>query len=245
MLLPHESGTGENGGRGAEPAQPEIVPGHRERQRKRVLKTGAYTLSDEQLLEMLLYYAVPRTDTKPLAKELLSRFGSIKGILDADGSALRKSRGIKDSGEVLFMLLRQVSLRDYGVRSRGNFGDPKVVAAHLFKIYDEIDFETVCAIYLDKEGGMLDSELVFRGTVNSAKFPMRAITEGVIRTRGAAVIIAHNHPSGRLIPSEDDIITTNTVAAQLAANGIDLIEHYIVGRGECMGIISKKIFKDK
>ena len=216
--------------------------GHRERQRLRVLTNGAFGLSDAELLEMLLFYVMPRVDTVAAAKALLARFGSIKGILDAEGEDIQAVKGLKENAEVFFMLLRQVSLRDVGTGGTGDFRDPRNAADYLLELYSGIRRETVCAVYLDSEGGMLDSAFVYRGDVNSARFSLRAVTEGVIRCRGSGVIIAHNHPSGSIIPSGDDIITTRRIAAHLAANDITLVEHYIIGFGECSGILKTSFY---
>lgn len=217
--------------------------GHRQRQRMKVLKSGAFVLTDRELLEMLLYYVMPRVDTVQTAKELLAKFGSVKGILDAGGEEIRSVRGLKENAEVFFMLLRQVSLRDTGAKGVGDFRKPETAAEYLFRAYSDIRQETVCAISLDEDGAMLDSGFIFRGDVNSARFSLRTVTEGVLRNRGRGVIIAHNHPSGCVIPSGDDINTTERIATHLAANDITLVEHYIIGFGECCGIISGKVYK--
>ena len=235
------------------PAAPEEVKsaesekkqrGHRARRRSRVLKNGAFVLSDTELLETLLFYVMPRVDTVQTAKDLLGRFGSIKGILDAEGGEIQKIKGLKENAEVFFMLLRQVSLRDIGSGGVGDFRDMNVAARYLFRIYENIRQETVCAIYLDSEGGMLDSSFVYRGGVNSAQFSLRTVTEGVLRNRGSGVIIAHNHPSGSVIPSGDDVLTTRRIATHLAANDITLVEHYVMGFGECAGILSMQVIKE-
>ena len=219
--------------------------GHRQRRRRSVLKYGAFVLTDNELLEMLLYYVMPRVDTAKTAKTLLSKFGSIKGILDADGEDIKRVSGLKENAEVFFMLLRQVSLRDTGAKGVGDFRKPETAAEYLFRLYAGIKRETVCAMYLDEDGGMLDSSFVFRGDVNSARFSLRAVTEGVLRNRGRGVIIAHNHPSGSIIPSGDDLDTTRRIATHLAANDITLVEHYVIGFGECAGILSMRIIKDE
>ena len=216
--------------------------GHRVRMKKKLLDYGGYIFDDLEIVESLLFYALPRVDTRPVAKELLTKFGSIKGILDADSAALREVKGIKDGAEALFILLRQVSLRDFGAPGAGNFRDPAVARDLLLRVYRGMKTESVFALYIGANGGMIDSEFVFRGGINSARFPLRAITEGVIRNRASGVIIAHNHPSGSVFPSSDDLITTDRIAAHLAANDIELVEHYIVGRNECAGILKRSLY---
>lgn len=236
---------GESGNADKGKKSPEInrdPSGHRLRKREKVLKSGGYVLSDLELVEMLLYYVVPQKDTTAIAGELLSRFGSIKGILDADGSAIQSVPYLKSNAEVLFILLRQVSLRDVGTVGVGDFRDPRVAREYLLQVYKDIRNESVFAIYLNGDGGMLDSEFVYRGGINSARFPLRTVTEGTLRNRGVGVIVAHNHPSGNVFPSNDDILTTDRIAAHLAATGITLVEHYIIGNGECAGIMKKAVY---
>ena len=102
----------------------------------------------------------------------------------------------------------------------------------------EISVETVFAMYFAKSGNLVGKEVIFRGDISSARFSLRAITEGVIRAGGTGVVLVHNHPSDILVPSDDDIISTKRIAAHLAANDIELIEHYIVGKTDAVGFFA-------
>ena len=215
--------------------------GHRSRQRERLLASGAGALSDKELLEMLLYYAIPRVDTKPIAHELLERYGSIANILAADREEIRRISGIKDSAEILFSLLREVCVRGAAGKDLNSFFDKSYVSRYLLDLYGSLTTEHVYAFFLDNSGCLLAKQLIFRGGVSSAKFPLRPVTEGAIRSGACSVIIAHNHPSGSPIPSGDDIFTTDRVASHLSANDIELVEHYVVGRDSVIGILSQKM----
>ena len=182
--------------------------GHRQRRRRSVLKYGAFVLTDNELLEMLLYYVMLRVDT--------------------DGEDITRVSGLQANAEVFFMLLRQVSLRDTGAKGVGDFRKPETAAEYLFRLYAGIKRETVCAMYLDEDGGMLDSSFVFRGDVNSARFSLRAVTEGVLRNRGRGVIIAHNHPSGFAIPSREDDVFTKSLYSALEGVGVRFLDHIII-----------------
>ncbi len=213
--------------------------GHRQRMKTAVLKNGTAELTELDLLEMMLYYVVPRIDTRVMAEELLSRFGSIEKILDADQGEISKTTGLKDSAEVLFSLIREMILRFGGTKSQASILEPEKMKNYLVDIYKGITAETVYALYFNQGGELVGKQLIFRGGVSSARFSLRAVTEGVIRSGGNSVVLAHNHPSDMLVPSSDDILSTKRIAAHLAANDIELIEHYIVGKSDAVGFYAE------
>lgn len=208
--------------------------GHRARVRRAVISGGASEFGEAKLLEALLFYCVPRVDTAPLAKLLLARFGTLRGVLNAGREELEAVNGVKEYASAFFLLLRELLQREGGAFGAANFLDPDSVRRYLVSAFRNAEREAVYAFYIAQNG----RDLIFRGDISSARFSLRSITEGVIRTGGHSVILAHNHPSGSLFPSEDDIITTRNIAAHLAANDIELIEHYIVGRNDCVGIMN-------
>ncbi|MBR2901124.1 MAG: JAB domain-containing protein [Clostridia bacterium] len=210
--------------------------GHRQRMRMR-FENEHETMTDVDIVEMLLYYAVPRADTRKQAQALVDVFGSLEGIIAADFGEISKISGLKDSAETLFSLLREAIKRS-GVKSASHSVlEPEKLKKYLVGLYKGASAETVYALYFSADGELVGKQLVFRGDVSSARFSLRTITEGVIRAGGNSVVLAHNHPSGSLVPSGDDLITTKRIAAHLAANDITLIEHYIVGNDDCAGIL--------
>lgn len=212
--------------------------GHRARCRKRLLSKGGAALSELDLLEMLLFYAVPRADTRKTAEEMLRRFESLEGILNSSKGEIAGIKGLGDSAEALFLLIREVVKRegdDFSGICRLN---DESVKKYLLELYRGLAAETVYALYFSKEGKLVGKQLIFHGGVSSVRFSLRSVTEGAIRAGGNAVILAHNHPSGSLVPSVDDVLTTKRMAMHLAANEIDLIEHYIVGKDDCVGILN-------
>ncbi len=230
------------------PTKNEIIPavksgdkrlsdGHRKRMRERLRKNGAENMSETEILEMLLFYAVPRIDTRPIAEELIYKFGSLEGVLACDQGELSKVSGLKENAETLFVLLREVLKRSGLACADSCLLEPAKLKKFLVELYKGASAETVYALYFSEDGALCGKQLVFRGEVGSAKFSLRTITEGVIRSGGHSVVLAHNHPSGILVPSSEDIISTKRIAAHLAANDIQLIEHYIVGDDDCVGIL--------
>ncbi len=208
--------------------------GHRERMKSALLKKGAEDLDDVCLLEMLLFYVVPRMDTRKTAEDMIAKFGSLQGILEAEKGEISKFKGLKDNAEILFILLRELVSRCGGIKIGPSLLEPELMKKHLVNLYKDISAETVYALYFAQDGSFMGEQLIFRGDVSSARFSLRLITEGVIRAGGCGVVLAHNHPSNKLIPSEDDIFSTKRMAAHLAANDIELIEHYIVGKEDAV-----------
>ncbi|MBR5779821.1 MAG: RadC family protein [Clostridia bacterium] len=215
--------------------------GHRSRCKKRLLSEGAKSFSDTELLEMLLFYAVPRADTKPIAEALIEKFGSLNAVIRADLDELTSVPMLKDGARVLFSLLDELFARTGVCIGDKDLLEGEKLKEYLLDLYRERVNETVYALYFAADGEYIGKQVIFRGGISSAKFSLRAITEGIIRIGGKTVILAHNHPSGSLVPSSDDIISTKRIAAHLAANEIELLEHYIVGKDDVAGIMHPDI----
>ncbi len=211
--------------------------GHRQRRKAYVLKHECDNLTDSELLEMLLFYAIPRVDIRVQAEQLIAEYGTIENVLNAESESLRKKTGIKDNTEVFFKLLREVSKR-CGEAVRDELPlEPARIKEYLIDLFREAEAETVYALFFTPEGRLAGKQIVHRGSLNEVRFRMRNITEGAIRSGGTFVVLAHNHPSDILVPSEEDIIATKRIAAHLAMTDIELIDHYLVGKNDCVGIL--------
>ncbi len=221
----------------SEKEQANELLGHRSRCRERLLSEGAQSFDDTELLEMLLFYAVARADTKKLAESLIEKYGSIDGVIRADIDELAKFPHLKDGARVLFTLLNEVFSRSAVCVGDKDLLESEKLKLYLLDLYRERVNETVYALYFAADGEFIGKQVIFRGGINSARFSLRTITEGIIRIGGKTVVLAHNHPSGSLIPSTDDVISTKRIASHLAANEIELLEHYIVGKDDVVGIL--------
>lgn len=212
--------------------------GHRKRMRTRLLQKGSANLTEAEILEMLLYYVVPRTDTRKQAEELIEKFGSLEAVLNADLKSISEISGLKEGAEVLFSLLRETVMRYNGMRTEPSLMEDERLKKYLIELYKGVPVETVYALYFAPDGKLAGKQIIFRGGISSVRFSLRTITEGVLAAGGHYVVLAHNHPSDRLVPSQDDILTTKRIASHLAANEVELVEHYIVGNDDCIGMFS-------
>lgn len=214
--------------------------GHRERLREKVLLSGTANMTDTDIIEMLLFYVVPRKDCRGTAEALIEKYGTLEGVVAADPRALKEFKTLKSGAEVLFALLGEVVRRASIIEGDRSMLDGGRLKTYLVEIFKDKEAETVYALYFAEDGSYIGKQVIHRGNISSARFSLRTITEGVIRIGGKSVILAHNHPSGMLVPSSDDIISTKRIAAHLAANDIDLIDHYIVGDEEAISIFKAK-----
>ncbi len=213
-------------------AKPDYV-GHRERLRARLLEGGTGALADYELLEFLLYSARPRGDTKPLAKALIQRFGSLAGVLGAERDALLAVPGMGDASAAALLAVREAALR----MLRGELGKRPVISSwqHL------VDYCTAASgfaeneefrvLFLDRKNALIADERQQRGTVDHVPVYPREVVKRALDLAASAIIMVHNHPSGDTTPSKADIEMTRAVVAALAAVGIAMHDHVVIGRG--------------
>ena len=203
--------------------------GHRERVRKKFLMNGLDVFEPHEALEMYLFYAIPRKDTNPLAHRLLDRYLSIGQVCDAPIDELKNDFGLSESASVLLKLLPEMA-RLY---TESKLSDcTEIELDEIGKIF-QVKFigrtgEAVALILGNARGNMIFSDIITKGSVGSTDVPIRKIADLALRHNAKIAFIAHNHPSGSLLPSKSDIDVTRTVYDTLANLGVRLIDHYIV-----------------
>jgi DNA repair protein RadC len=216
---------------------PEEVPppghlGHRARMRRRLLQSGPEALLDHEMIEMLLFLALPRRDTKPMARLLLERFGDFAGVIAAPSSDLLGIEGLGEAGTAALKLAQGAALRLSTVSLTGrvvlNRWDQ--LAAHLAASMAREPTEQVRVLFLDVLLHLLADEMQGRGTVNHSPAYPREVAKRALALNAVGVILVHNHPSGDPTPSRADIETARQMKIALAALGIELHDHVIVGR---------------
>ena len=215
-----------------------IHDGHRDRMRRQLKTSGMDSLSDVQVLEVLLYYAAPRGDTNPTAHALLSRFGTLDSVFSAPESELKKVNGVGDAAAQLIRLVPQVARRCLMSRSAQIeiLDTTSKCGQYLLPYFHGESEEVVYLLCLDAKCKALDCILVQSGDVNSAGISVRKVVRAALDANATSVVLAHNHPSGVALPSEEDKRVTQVIRDALDAVDILLADHIIVADGDFVSL---------
>lgn len=216
-----------------------IHKGHRERLKARFLEEGLDNFTDIQVLELLLFYAIPQKDTNPIAHNLLDHFGSLSRVLEAEVEELKKVPGISDHSATLLALVTQLA-RYYQVDCAQRvevLSSLDACGAYLVPRFFGRTQETVFLLCLDAKCKVLCCKEVGEGSVNSASISIRKIVETALTSNATTVVLAHNHPSGVAVPSKEDILTTRRIYAALNAVEVLLVDHIVVAEGDYVSMV--------
>ena len=222
-----------------------IHEGHRQRLKERFLREGLDGFTDVQVLELLLFYVVPRRDTNPIAHELVDRFGSLARVLDAPVSKLTKVPGISENGATFLRLVREIERR-YAL-SQGEeiiLNTIDDCCEYLTRFFKGKKNETVYLLSLDAKLKLLACREVGEGSVNYASVPIRRCVEMALEDGATSVILAHNHPSGIALPSTEDVATTRRLAMALSAVEIQLVDHIVVADDDYVSMVQSGVRLD-
>lgn len=211
-----------------------IHDGHREKMRQRFLRGGLDAFADHEALELLLYYAIPRKDTNPIAHALMERYGSLSAVLTAPVEDLAKVEGIGESAAVLLKLAPQLyrKARLSDAEQETVLSSVSRVGAYLLDRFTGEKNEVLYQLCLDRKGKLLACKKLGEGDIASAELDIRRLVENALLTGASSVILAHNHPSGVALPSEEDYIATSRAKEALAVVGVVLTDHIIVADGD-------------
>ncbi len=217
------------------PGQPHHV-GHRRRLRERFINAGFEGFGEHEVVELLLTLAVPRGDTKPAAKALLERFGSLRGILDALPQDVQAVQGVASVTAINLQVVRAAATLYLQQSSEGRevLKEPERLRNFWRAKIGMLQHEVFAVAYLDTAGKLLRDgvETLQVGTINRAAVYPREIVKSALRREAAAVVLAHNHPNGDVQPSEQDKLVTRAIV--LAAETVELriIDHLVVSQQE-------------
>lgn len=215
---------------------PATNAGHRQRLRQRFVKGGADALPDYELLELVLFRALPRRDTKPLAKRLLARFGSFAEVINAPDHQLLE---LKDVGEAVvceMKLVRAAALRlmQGEIMGRPLLGTWEAVLHYCRAAMGFQTCEQFRILFLDKRNRLIADEVQSQGTVDHTPVYVREVVKRALEHSATAIILVHNHPSGDTTPSRADIEMTKLIVVAAKNLGIAVHDHIIVGKeGHC------------
>jgi len=204
--------------------------GHRQRIKDKYKKSGIDGWLDYEVLELALSYAIARKDTKPIAKELITRFKTINSVLDADRKELKNVLGISEHAALFFSLLKDITILylESGLHNKNLLSSPEVVYAYLKASLKGSADEKFKTLFLNGRNQLITVETLQTGTVNRSVVYPRKIVERALYHHAVGVIIAHNHPAGTLKPSQDDCAVTKTIKDALNTVEISLLDHIII-----------------
>ena len=206
--------------------------GHRARLRERFLKDEGAAMADYELLELALFQAQPRADTKPMAKALLKRFGSIGAVLAASATELTSIKGVGQSAVTALKTARALGLRTarQEILDRPVLASWEKVLAYCHACHAFEKTERVHLLFLDNRSALIADEIQQTGTVDQAVLYPREVVKRTLELGASALIIVHNHPSGDPSPSLADIAITKDVIAAASPLGIAVHDHVVIGR---------------
>ncbi len=207
--------------------------GHRERLRARFLKGGAEAMPDYELLELALFAAIPRRDTKPLAKALLKRFGSFAEVIAAPRERLLEIPGVGDSVANQLKIVEAAAhrLAKTKVMGRPALSSWAALLDYCTAAMARSEKEEFRVLFLDRKNHLIADEVQNRGTVDHTPVYPREIIKRALELGASSIILVHNHPSGDPTPSKADIAMTREIAGAAKALSIAVHDHLVIGRG--------------
>lgn len=211
-----------------------VHEGHRQRKKEQFREHGLDAFADHEALELLLYYAIPRQDTNPIAHRLIERFGSLEGVFSASTYELQKVEGVGENAatliRLLFPLCRRV--RTSGGRHEVIFNTRENIGAYFIELFLGERREVFYEACLDAKGKLLACYRLAEGSPDQVTINMRRVVENALNANASLVVLSHNHPSGVALPSKEDNQTTLQIKRALADIGVQLVDHVIVADGD-------------
>ena len=205
--------------------------GHRQRLRDKFLAQGIDSFTDAEVLELILALGTPRKDCKQQARALLAKHGTLAHVLDLSQTELSKIHGVGDKNTFAIHFIHSVARRYLRQRLKDKqyVSSSQDISDYLVHAMRDLKKEVFWVMFLDTSHGIIDSEFLAEGTINSNTIYPREIIKKALEYNAAAVVVAHNHPSGRLEPSVADRHLTKTLYIALSYVTVKVLDHFIVG----------------
>ena len=224
-----------------------IHKGHRERLKSRFTDNGLKAFSDVEALELLLFYALPRCNANEIAHALLNRFGSYRGVMEADASELAMVKGMGENAARLIALVRELNHR-YLVSARSSgrevMKSTETAVEYLQPLFSYATDEIAFALSINSAGRVIHCYELARGIANRVEFSARQVVEIALQDHASYIILAHNHLSDVALPSNADLAATRLIRATLMAIGVSLADHIIVSGDEYVSMRDSGFFID-
>ncbi|MDX1776248.1 MAG: DNA repair protein RadC [Desulfobulbales bacterium] len=208
--------------------------GHRQRLKEKFLQQGIAALTDSDVLELLLILGTPRRDCKEQARALLKHFGTLPEVLEASAAELQKIKGVGPNNSFAIHFLHGVARRylKQRLQKKQYLHSSQQVAEYLVHSMRDLQHEVFTVIFLDSAHAIIDTRVVARGTVASNTVYPRELVKQALEHNAAALVVAHNHPSGNIEPSSQDHKLTRTLYLACLFMNIRLLDHLIIGQAQ-------------
>ncbi len=208
--------------------------GHRQRLRDKFLERGIESFTDAEVIELLLTFGTPRSDCKEPARTILKKLGSLPAVLEAPAKQLQQVKGIGPKNVLALHFIQGVARRYLKNRlvKKNYIQSSKEVADYLIHFMRDLEREVFTVLYLDAAHAIIDSEILTEGTISVNTIYPREVVKAALKHNASALIIAHNHPSGRIQPSTQDRQLTHNLYLTCSLMNISLLDHLIIGAEE-------------
>ncbi len=208
-----------------------LYHGHRKRVKEKFISSLGKELHDYELLEILLFAANSRSDTKPLAKKLIAKFGDISAVVNADVDVLRDVEGVSESAIVSIKIIAEIINRTLkkSARAKEVLNNWQAVLNYAQVGLKDLNYEVFRVLFLDKKYQLIEDELISIGENDYVHVSSKLIAKKALLLQASSIILLHNHPSGDLRASASDIKTTNEIIATLKNLEIKILDHLIIG----------------
>lgn len=216
--------------------------GHRKRIRRKYVENKDSLSNDYEVLELLLTYAIPRMDVKPVAKRLLSTFGGLDNVLNANIDTLKKVDGVGENTAVLISLVKEINIRAQVSKNNNikTFISTDDIIFYFTNLLCMENNEVLALVSLDSSNRIINTHFISEGTANGAEINKRKIIEVVLADNAVSIVIAHNHPNNDPFPSAEDIDFTLKLRDLLKPIKVRLLDHIIVGEEDTISLRSIK-----
>ncbi|GHV41993.1 UPF0758 protein [Clostridia bacterium] len=204
--------------------------GHRERMRERYIESGIFAFSDHEIIEFLLYFAIPQRDTNALAHKMLAEFGSLHNLMDTHPLEISRRCGVSMSCAILLTIAPQVHKRyaESKMKEKIFFSNTKDVGNYLVSLFAAETSECFYMLCFDTRQRLIAPALISRGTIDKSQIYIRQVAEAALKFKAASVVLSHNHPNNDLEPSPEDLDATAKIVSALDALDIETLDHVIV-----------------
>ena len=223
-----------------------VHEGHRERKKRQFLENGLDAFQEHEVLELLLYYAIPRRDTNPIAHALLKKFGSLDAVFAAPVEELKRVEGVGENAAALIHLILPLyrRIRISAAEEETILNSVENVGAFFVGRFAGERTESMYQACLDAKGKLLNVQKISSGDVNFVHADIRGIVQNALLSRASAVVLAHNHPSGVALPSDADNAVTLQIREVLQSVGVVLFDHVIVADDDFVSLRQNGLLRD-